>query len=57
MMFGEHAPFILACYGVSVVVLGALALWIFADGRSVRRRLAELESRGVRRRSAGQDIS
>lgn len=56
MMFGEHAPFILACYGVSVVVLGALALWIFADGRSVRRRLAELESRGVRRRSAGQEI-
>ncbi len=56
-MLGEHAPFILACYGVSVLVLGALALWIVADGRSVRRRLDEMESRGIRRRSAGRESS
>lgn len=56
-MLGEHAPFILACYGVSAVVLGALALWILADGRAVRRRLDEMESRGVRRRSAGREPS
>lgn len=53
-MFGEHGFFIIACYGVSALALGALALWIFADGRLVRRRLEELEARGVRRRSAGR---
>ncbi len=54
-MFGEHGFFILACYGVSALVLGALALWIVLDGRAVRRRLDELEARGVRRRSAGRE--
>lgn len=54
-MLGEHGFFILACYGVSVLVLGALALWIFADGRMVRRRLEEMDARGIRRRSAGRD--
>ncbi|TCK16687.1 heme exporter protein D [Ancylobacter aquaticus] len=54
-MFGEHGFFILACYGVSAFTLGALALWTVLDGRGVRRRLDELEARGVRRRSAGRD--
>ncbi|GLK70769.1 heme exporter protein CcmD [Ancylobacter dichloromethanicus] len=53
-MLGEHGFFILACYGVSALVLGALALWIIVDGRLVRRQLEELEARGVRRRSAGR---
>lgn len=54
-MFGEHGFFILAGYGVSALVLGALALWVMLDGRTVRRRLDELEARGVRRRSAGRE--
>jgi len=53
-MFGEHGFFILACYGVSALALGGLALWIVLDGRAVRRRLNEMEARGVRRRSAGR---
>ncbi|MCK0208275.1 heme exporter protein CcmD [Starkeya koreensis] len=52
-MLGEHGSFILACYGVSALVLGTLALWTVLDGRLVRRQLGELEARGVRRRSAG----
>ncbi|QFR33155.1 heme exporter protein CcmD [Ancylobacter sp. TS-1] len=53
-MLGEHGSFIIACYGVSALVLGALALWTVIDGRLVRRRLDELEARGVRRRSSGR---
>ncbi|MBS9478233.1 heme exporter protein CcmD [Ancylobacter radicis] len=56
-MLGEHGFFILASYGVSALVLGALALSIVLDGRSVRRQLAEMDQRGIRRRSAGRDAS
>ncbi|WGD28490.1 heme exporter protein CcmD [Ancylobacter sp. WKF20] len=54
-MLGEHGFFILASYGVSALALGALALSTVLQGRSVRRRLAEMDARGVRRRSAGRD--
>lgn len=54
-MLGEHGLFIIASYGVSALALAALALWTVLDGRSVRRRLDELDSRGVRRRSAGRE--
>jgi len=49
---GNHASFILAAYGATVVIVIALALWIVLDGRAQRRRLAALEARGIRRRSA-----
>lgn len=48
---GNHAGFILAAYGVAVLVIAALFAWTVLDGRSQRRQLAELEARGVRRRS------
>jgi heme exporter protein D len=47
-----HAGFIAAAYIVTAVVLAALYLWIVVDGRRQTRRLADLEARGVRRRSA-----
>jgi heme exporter protein D len=47
-----HAGFIAAAYLVSAAVLIALLAWIVADGRAQRRRLADLEARGIRRRSA-----
>jgi heme exporter protein D len=47
-----HTGFILAAYLAAAVVLAVLTLWIFVDGRSLRRRLADLEARGIRRRSA-----
>jgi heme exporter protein D len=44
--------FVVAAYVTMVAVLAALIAWIVADGRAQRRRLADLEARGVRRRSA-----
>jgi heme exporter protein D len=50
-MFGNHAGFIFAAYGLTILVVAVLFVWIVVDGRSQRRQLADLESRGVRRRS------
>jgi heme exporter protein D len=47
-----HTGFILAAYLAAAAVLAAVTLWILVDGRSLRRRLADLEARGIRRRSA-----
>jgi len=49
---GPHAGFIIAAYGVAFVALGALTVATFADDREQRRMLAELERKGIRRRSA-----
>ena len=49
---GPHAIFILAAYGVTLVAVAALAYFIVEDDRKQRRLLADLERRGVRRRSA-----
>jgi heme exporter protein D len=48
-----HAGYIIASYVVTVLALAALVGWIVFDGRVLKRRLADLEARGVRRRSAG----
>jgi heme exporter protein D len=48
-----HGGFILAAYAVTVLILAGMFLWIILDGRAQKRRLAELEARGIRRRSAG----
>lgn len=49
---GPHAVFIVAAYGVTLVAVAALAAYIVADDRRQRRLLADLERRGIRRRSA-----
>ena len=49
---GKHAVFIWSSYAVVVVVLSGLVAWLISDGRRLRRRLDDLEARGVRRRSA-----
>jgi heme exporter protein D len=51
---GPHAVFIVAAYGVTLVAVAALAAYIVADDRKQRRLLADLERRGIRRRSAKQ---
>ena len=51
MDLGTHAGFILASYGLAVAVVAALVVWVIVDGRAQRRRLADLEARGVHRRS------
>lgn len=46
-----HASFIIAAYGVAAAGLSALIGWLVLDNRAQKRALAELEARGVRRRS------
>lgn len=53
MDLGPHAAFIWASYAAVAVVLALLIGWLIADGWEQKRRLDELEARGVRRRSAG----
>jgi heme exporter protein D len=47
-----HIGFIVAAYGASAVVIVALIAWVMFDYRLQRRILAELETKGVSRRSA-----
>lgn len=50
---GPHAVFIVAAYaGVSLAV-AALIVWTRFDAHRVAKKLADLEARGIRRRSAG----
>ena len=51
MSLGPYATFIAASYLVVVVVVVLLIAWIAVDYRRQRRRLNELESEGVTRRS------
>jgi heme exporter protein D len=46
-----HGGFILAAYAVTILILAGVFLWIILDGRAQKKRLAELEARGIRRRS------
>ncbi|WP_127091275.1 heme exporter protein CcmD [Aquabacter cavernae] len=46
-----HSAFILAAYGVAFAGLLTLTLVLILDNRAQRRALADLEARGVRRRS------
>jgi heme exporter protein D len=52
MDLGPHAVFIWASYGIYAAVLGAVIVWLIADGAGLSRRLAELDARGIKRRSA-----
>jgi len=54
---GAHAGFIVAAYLLTAAVLIGVVAWIVIDGRTQRRRIADLEARGVRRRSAGKTPS
>jgi heme exporter protein D len=48
---GPHADFIIAAYAVVVLVIAALIGWIIVDYAAQRRILADLEQRGITRRS------
>ena len=49
---GPHAAFIVAAYAVTFIAVAALAWFIIENDRRQRRLIAELEQRGVTRRSA-----
>lgn len=46
-----HTLYVAAAYGISAVVLLGLGIWLAVDSAARRRELADLESRGIRRRS------
>ena len=48
----NHMGFIVASYAAAVAVVGILIAWVTLDYRTQRLRLADLETRGVTRRSA-----
>jgi heme exporter protein D len=52
MQATAHIGFIVAAYCAGVVVVVGLIVWVMLDYRRQRRVLAELETKGISRRSA-----
>jgi heme exporter protein D len=50
-MLGPYAAFILGAYAAAALVVAALIGWVLIDHRRQRRILADLETRGIVRRS------
>jgi heme exporter protein D len=51
MDLGPHAVFIVAAYVAATLVVLGLTAWVLADYHAQCRLLAELEARGITRRS------
>jgi heme exporter protein D len=51
MNLGPHAAFIEIAYGFATLIVAAMVGWIVLDYRRQTRSLAELEARGLTRRS------
>jgi heme exporter protein D len=52
MDLGPHEGFIISAYVLATLVVAALVIWVIADHVTQKRALAELERRGITRRSA-----
>lgn len=52
-----HTLYVAAAYGLSALGIAAVIWWILSDQAARKRELAELESRGVRRRSAAGETT
>jgi heme exporter protein D len=48
----NHAGFIVASYAAAAIVVVGLTAWVMLDFHAQRRNLAELEARGITRRSS-----
>ena len=55
MDLGPHAAFIIGAYAATAVVIAILVGWVMLDYRKQRRTLAELDARGVTRRSEARE--
>jgi heme exporter protein D len=56
MELGPHGAFIVASYAMAAFVVLGLIAWVLADHAAQRRLLADLEARGVTRRSQKSEI-
>jgi heme exporter protein D len=54
MDLGSHADFIIVSYLVVAAVIALLVGWVTADYVTQKRALAELDRRGITRRSAAR---
>jgi heme exporter protein D len=52
MDLGPHAGFIISAYVIAIAVVAALVVWVVVDYVAQKRALADLDRRGVTRRSA-----
>jgi heme exporter protein D len=52
MDLGPHSHFVWISYVATAFVVAGLIGWLIADGRRQHAALADLEARGVRRRSS-----
>ena len=50
-----HAFYVYSSYGFAALVVIAVTVWTWADGRARQKELAALEASGVRRRSRAKD--
>jgi heme exporter protein D len=55
MSVGPYAVFILSAYGAAALIVAAMVAWVALDHRRQARALAELEARGITRRSDRRD--
>lgn len=46
-----NGGYILAAYGLTLLIVVGLIVWIVLDGKRQRQHLKDLEARGIRRRS------
>ena len=51
MNAANHIGFIAAAYAAAIAVVGGLTAWVMLDYRAQKRKLAELDRKGVARRS------
>ncbi|MBN9049063.1 MAG: heme exporter protein CcmD [Rhizobiales bacterium] len=54
---GPHAGFIVGAYLAALIVTLAVIVWVWLDYRRQRRILADLDARGITRRSLRQGVS
>jgi heme exporter protein D len=52
MDLGPHAGFIIIAYLMAIAVVGVLIAWVVGDYFAQKRALADLDRRGITRRSA-----
>lgn len=53
---GPHAGFIWISYGAALLLVTGLIVWAWAGEREQKHRLADLERRGLKRRSAQAEL-
>jgi heme exporter protein D len=50
----NHIDFIASAYAAAIVVVAGLSAWVMIDYRMLRRRLLDLDAKGLTRRSAAK---